>query len=232
MGRERDIESPELLVVGLGNPGEDYRLTRHNIGFDVLDRLAETLGIRFSRLTREEGFSGRVKARVAHGAMPFAGPGSTDGEPPKCRSFVLVKPWTYVNLSGAAVAALAGRYEIQPESIFVILDDLNLPLGRLRIRPGGGPGGHNGMKSILSCLGTEGFPRLRMGIGVPGVSSSEMADFVLDRFHPGEEELLKPLIRVSVDATRCWLEGESIEPLMSRFNSFDAARIQRDDTGT
>ena len=147
------------MIVGLGNPGSEYDGTRHNVGFEVLDRLSKSLDMTFLRLKREKGLSGRVKARIAKIPLPRVGE-SEDGTADQSYC-LLVKPMTYMNLSGVAVAALARHHEIPAQSIFVIYDDLNLPLGRIRIRSGGSPAGHNGIKSLIACLGTEGFPRLR-----------------------------------------------------------------------
>lgn len=143
-------------------------------------------------------------------------------------AFLLVKPYTYMNSSGVVVAALLRQYEIAVESLFVVYDDLNLPLGRLRIRPGGGPGGHNGIRSLLSCLGTEGFPRLRIGIGVAGADNAAMADpdFVLSRYCASEGELLAPVIARAVQACKAWLDGATIEELMAAENGFDARQAE------
>ncbi len=126
-----------------------------------------------------------------------------------------------MNESGVAVAAYARHLRIAPESIFVILDDLNLPLGRIRIRPGGSPGGHNGLKSLRSCLGTEGFPRLRMGIAVSDLASSDMADpdFVLGGLSIEERTLLDPAIDRAVRACREWLMDRPLDVLMSEYNA-------------
>ncbi|PIE23437.1 MAG: hypothetical protein CSA62_07415 [Planctomycetota bacterium] len=229
----------ECMLVGLGNPGEEYRDSRHNVGFDVVDALAESLDLRFARVRKFDpflgaGFSGKVKAQLAQGRLPMllppnpvlgaeaAGKGETGDDVPKLRlrSFLLVKPWTYMNMSGVAVAALARYCRIPPASIFVVYDDLNLPLGRMRIRSEGSPGGHNGMKSLVSCLGTEGFPRLRMGIGAEGLPNSAMVDpdFVLGRFEDDERPLLQRIHAASVDACRSWLSGTALDVLMNRYN--------------
>ncbi len=208
MGETEPLLPPARLVVGLGNPGPEYEGTRHNLGFEVLDRLAGRLDLSFRRLSRGDGFSGRVKARIARGR-------TGRGDP-----FLLVKPWAYMNLSGVAVAALARRYELAPGSIFVIYDDLNLPLGRIRIRPGGGPGGHNGMRSLSSCLGSEGFPRCRIGIGRPDLPLSEMADpdFVLGPLEKEERRVLAGALEAAVEAASSWLDGSDPDSLMNRFN--------------
>src|SRR5678816_1218673 len=145
------------IVLGIGNPGPEYEATRHNVGFLVLDLLAQRGGGVFTRLERhaDDGsklFGGKVKAQVCEGRR-------------KGRSFLLVKPQTYVNLSGDVAGPLLRAAGRQPDSLFVIVDDLNLPLGRMRIRPSGSAGGHNGLDSIQRALGTEAYPRLRPGIG-------------------------------------------------------------------
>lgn len=226
------------MIVGLGNPGLDYEGTRHNVGFVVLDRLAEQLGTPLSRLKREKGLSGRVKARIARVPLPLAEPraegktaesktaDSKTAESVESESYcLLVKPMTYMNLSGVAIAALARHHGVPAPSIFVIYDDLNLPLGRMRIRSGGSPGGHNGMKSLIACLGTEGFPRLRMGIGAEGMQTSDMVDpdFVLSKFEPAEEVLLERVYETAGEAALEWLRGRDTETLMGRFNGFRAS---------
>jgi PTH1 family peptidyl-tRNA hydrolase len=203
------------VVLGIGNPGPEYDGTRHNAGFMVLDRVAERLGLRFERLQREsqdgvKRFGGKVKARVAEGVLPVAGV----DEP-----FLLVEPLTYVNLSGDVAGPLLRAFALPPESLFVIVDDLNLPLGRIRIRPSGSSGGHNGLKSIEQALGTQEYPRLRLGIGGPGDGASQreaVVDHVLTRFLPKEREVLGPVLELSADAVVAWLSGSSIASLMER----------------
>ncbi len=215
------------MLVGLGNPGEEYEATRHNVGFVVLDRLAQNLGFSLSRLKREKGLSGRVKARTARLPLPLVDDAASgDDDEAESESFCLfVKPMTYMNLSGVAVAALARHHEIPAESIFVIYDDLNLPLGRMRIRSGGSPAGHNGMKSLIACLGTEGFPRLRMGIGAEGMQTADMVDpdFVLSKFDPTEVVLIERIYEAACEAALEWLRGRDTETLMGRFNGFRAS---------
>lgn len=203
---------PRRLVVGLGNPGQEYAGTRHNVGFEILDRLVQDCGLRFRRQERVRGL-GPVKARVAD----FVQPGEDGTE----ERTLFVKPWTYMNLSGEAVAAYARFFGLAPEAIFVIYDDLHLPLGRIRIRPGGSPGGHNGIKSLIACLGSEGFPRLRTGIAVTDLDASMMADpdFVLGRFGEEERELLEPTIERCCRATREWMQGRPLQELMSQHNA-------------
>ena len=225
MARATDPAEPaetRRLIVGLGNPGEEYAGSRHNVGFEVLDRLAAQGGVRFERQRRVRGL-GPVKARVAR----------LDA------ATLLVKPWTYMNLSGHAVAGYARFFGLAPEAIFVIYDDLNLPLGRMRIRAGGSPGGHNGIKSLAASLGSEGFPRLRIGIAVPDTEIADMADpdFVLGVFSAEERELLDPVCEAACNATSAWIRDEPLEVLMSEFNGmrFDSpsgsdAPDQRDPT--
>jgi len=199
------------LALGIGNPGAEYANTRHNAGFLVLDRVAQGLGLSFSRLNREAAdggklFSGKVKALVAEGGSPA-------GEP-----FLLVKPSTYVNCSGDVAVALLRFATLAPSSLFVIVDDLNLPLGRIRVRPSGSSGGHNGLRSIEQALGSQEYPRLRLGIGAPG---STRVDHVLDVFSVQEREVLDPALDRAAEAVRMWLAGAPIEPLMDRYNGLE-----------
>lgn len=204
------------VVLGIGNPGDEYADTRHNAGFMVVERLAERAGLRLRRLERRSPdgsrrFGGKVKAKIAEGSTP---------EP-----YLLVEPLTYVNLSGDVAGPLLRAAGLSPESLFVVVDDLNLPLGRLRIRPSGSSGGHNGLESIATALGSDGYPRLRLGIG-PGTNEEagamHHAEFVLDRFLPGERQVLQLVIERAADAVEEWLAGASIEDLMGRHNGFRA----------
>ena len=185
---------PLRLVVGLGNPGPKYTNTRHNVGFLVVEKLAETEGEAFEH-------SKRWLADVAR-----FGQGS-----------YLVKPQTYMNLSGEAVAKIAHFYRIEPEEILVIYDDIALPLGRLRIRGKGSAGGHNGMRSIIQHLGTEHFPRLRVGIGnneLPG----GMIDHVLGKFLNSERSELEKAVDRAVLAT-CHIRDRGLQDAMAVFNA-------------
>jgi PTH1 family peptidyl-tRNA hydrolase len=221
------------IVLGIGNPGPDYEATRHNVGFMVLDRLAQRLGLSFSRLERraDDGsrvFSGKVKAQVSEGRR-------------KGRSFLLVKPLTFVNLSGEVAMPLLRQAGREPDSLFVIVDDLNLPLGRIRVRPSGSAGGHNGLKSIQQMLGTDAFPRLRLGIGpvsagAPGVPASagsrgaeglrpaHWPDFVLSPFLPEEREVLGRVLDRAVECADQWLDGADFEKLTGTYNSDSGVR--------
>jgi PTH1 family peptidyl-tRNA hydrolase len=214
------------VVLGIGNPGPEYDGTRHNAGFLALDRFAERVGVEFRRLERRapDGrklFGGRVKAHVALWG------GDGDQGP-----VLLVKPLTYVNLSGDVAGPLCRLHDLAPESLFVVVDDLNLPLGRIRVRPSGSSGGHNGLKSIESSLCSDGYPRLRLGIGRPidldqGVSASsgseDPVDYVLARFQPDEREVLRSVVERCADALREWCGGASIETLMGRHNGWSVA---------
>ncbi|MGB9660444.1 MAG: aminoacyl-tRNA hydrolase [Moorellaceae bacterium] len=184
------------MVVGLGNPGPRYETTRHNAGFMALDILADSLGI---RLTRE-------KLRALMGS------GQVGGE-----RVLLVKPLTFMNLSGQAVAPLARWYGIGPQDIIVLLDDLDLEPGRLRIRPRGGSGGHKGLASVIQSLGTEAVPRVRIGIGRPP-SGKDPVDYVLEPFTEEEWPLVSTVLLRAAEAVRLWLETGKIEEVMNRFN--------------
>ncbi len=191
-----DSTTPALLVVGLGNPGAEYSAHRHNIGFRVVDTLARAHGLTFSR---QKG----AKARVALGQI---------GK----RRVLLAKPETYMNMSGRAVSRLRRPFDIAPERILVVYDDLDLPLGRLRLRPEGGSGGHKGMHSIIHSLGTQGFPRLRIGIGRPP-GRLDPADFVLRPFSRDEESSLEEVLEAASAAIECWIV-DGITVAMDRFN--------------
>lgn len=216
------------IVLGIGNPGPEYDKTRHNVGFMVLDLLAERLGLAFARLDRHaddgsRSFSGKVKARVCEGRR-------------KGRSFLLCKPQTYVNLSGEVAAPLLRHAGRAPDSLFVIVDDLNLPLGRMRIRPSGSAGGHNGLKSVQQSLGSDAFPRLRLGIGQPagdsegdppagkhggseGLRSANWPDYVLAPFLPEEREVLGRVLGRAAECITAWLDGQDLQTLMGTYNS-------------
>lgn len=213
------------IVLGIGNPGPEYDGTRHNVGFMVLDLLAQRLGLTFGRLERhaDDGsrvFGGKVKAQVCEGRR-------------KGRSFLLTKPQTYVNLSGDVAGPLLRAAGRPPDSLFVIVDDLNLPLGRMRIRPSGSAGGHNGLKSVQQCLGTDGYPRLRLGIGpvAPqggdqsgGIRPARWPDYVLAPFLPEEREVLGRVLVRAADCTQEWLDGADLQNLMGTYNSDSGSR--------
>jgi PTH1 family peptidyl-tRNA hydrolase len=184
------------LLVGLGNPGREYRNNRHNVGFMVLDRLVARQ--QWPGFTRRQG-----KALVTTG--PLAG-----------TPIVLAKPQTFMNLSGQAVASLVRFYGLALEQLLVILDDIDLPLGTLRMRPEGGSGGQGGLKSIITSLGSETFPRLRVGIGRPP-GTRAAAGYVLRDFQPDERELMDLALDRAVDAAECFIR-EGLLTAMNRFN--------------
>jgi peptidyl-tRNA hydrolase, PTH1 family len=189
------------LVVGLGNPGPEYEWTRHNVGFHVVELLAAEEKAIFEparRLPGNDGSTGFTFARSKRFDALYA------------------KPLTYMNLSGSAVAALARTLQLEPGSILVVYDDLDLPLGRLRIRPFGGSGTHNGMRSIVASLGTDRFPRLRVGIGA---ARTDAARHVLERFSDAEMPDAEISVAEAADAIRAWLGGEDLEGVMTRFHS-------------
>jgi PTH1 family peptidyl-tRNA hydrolase len=211
------------IVLGIGNPGPEYEGTRHNAGFVVLDHLAQRLGLAFHRLERraDDGshrFSGKVKARVCEGRL-------------RGRSFLLVQPLTFVNLSGDVAAPLLQHAGRTPDALFVVVDDLNLPLGRMRVRPSGSAGGHNGLESIQARLGSDAFPRLRLGIGPlaadgsrsEGTRSADWPDFVLAPFLPEEREVLGRVVARASDCAHAWLCGTDLETLMGTYNGINEA---------
>ena len=183
------------IVVGLGNPGRRYHGTRHNIGFAVADEVA-----RRGQAVFESGRGDTLTARIGRGPA----------------SVLVVKPLTMMNLSGDAVAAVAGFYKVDAAAILVAADDVNLPLGRLRLRARGTAGGHNGLKSIIGCLGTEQFPRVRVGVG-RGDPRRDLADHVLAMFDDDERDEVDRAIARAADAVETFL-AEGIEAAMNRYN--------------
>lgn len=183
------------IIVGLGNPGSRYELTRHNAGFMVVDRLAEMLGVRVNHK--------RAQALTGEGAI-----GQT--------RVLLVKPQTYMNLSGLAVRSLMDWYKLSPAEVIVVYDDLDLPPGRLRVRARGGAAGHKGMTSVIQQLGTEEIPRVRIGIGRPG-PHLEVMDYVLASIPPEELLLLRSAIDRAAGAVICFVE-DGIEKSMNQYN--------------
>lgn len=199
------------MIVGLGNPGPQYAGNRHNIGFQVVDLFAQRHHIEMPRM--------QFKARMGDGWVshrPSFDPDNPFGSLPLRQKTLLVKPLTYMNNSGQAVASLASYYDIDPASILVIHDDLDLEPGKIRLRPGGGSGGQNGIKSIIRLLGTQDFPRLRVGIGRPP-GRMNPADYVLQNFSKDEEEIFGPLRATAADAVESWL-FDGINTAMNRYN--------------
>jgi PTH1 family peptidyl-tRNA hydrolase len=189
------------LIVGLGNPGKTYAHNRHNVGFRCLNYFARLHSIRFDHR--------QCRARV--------GLAEVRGE-----KLLLAKPRAFMNLSGDPVACLVHKHGISLSDLLVIYDDLDLPLGKIRLRQGGGSGGHKGMNSIISALGSEAFPRIRVGIGRPQteeqpISEDAIVNYVLSDFSPQEEAIIKPVIVKVAEAIDCFLT-EGIEAAMSKFN--------------
>lgn len=177
------------LVVGLGNPGKEYAGHRHNVGFRVVDLLASRVGARFGR-------SKRAHAEVAEGRLGFGGP-----------KLVLVKPLTYMNLSGAAVASLGQFFKVPLERVLAVHDELDVPFGEVRVKRGGGEGGHNGLRSMSKSLGSKDYARVRFGIGRPP-GRQDPADFVLSDFGSVERKELDFLVDRAADVVEAVvLEG-------------------------
>jgi PTH1 family peptidyl-tRNA hydrolase len=193
------LNAPEAvatyLIVGLGNPGQEYRNNRHNVGFMVIDRLGQEWGLRLSKL--------QCKALI--------GMGSVLGH-----RVILAKPQTYMNLSGQAVSGLVRFYKLPLENLLVIHDDLDLPLGTIRVRPSGGSAGQKGLNSIIQQLGTKDFPRLRIGIGRPPGRMSP-ADYVLHDFSAEEQETLALVQERAVEAVQSFIHL-GLEQTMNRYN--------------
>ena len=181
------------LVIGLGNPGRQYAGTRHNVGFDVLDLLAGR-----HRLEWESAPADALMARW------------------RAASALLAKPLTFMNLSGHAIGELLRFYKVEAPDLFVIVDEANLELGRLRARPSGSAGGHNGLKSVISALGTEEFARLRVGVG-RGDARRDLADHVLAKFDPDERIAVAEAVGRAADAAELFVT-EGMTPVMNRFN--------------
>ena len=182
------------VVVGLGNPGKRYVGTRHNVGFEVLDALAQTEPRKW-----RTGFDALTLEHAIDGVR-----------------LLLLKPQTYMNLSGRCVRGVVDYYRLPLTDLLVVCDDINLPLGRLRIRPRGSSGGHKGLRDIESHLRTTEYARLRVGVGSPG--DRDAVDFVLDRFSPEEVPVVRRAVQRAVDAVSTWAR-DGIEPCMNRFNA-------------
>jgi PTH1 family peptidyl-tRNA hydrolase len=191
------------LIVGLGNPGPKYHRTRHNIGFDALDFLARRWQIPMSENRRFHGHFGSGRVRSSPETLYF------------------LKPSTYMNRSGQAIRAVLDWYKLPPESVFVIYDEMDLPVGRLRLRLSGSAGGHNGMKSAIAHLGTQNFPRLRLGIGkpkTPGEAEGETISHVLGTFSPSERRVMDEVLQLAGEAVELALK-DGVEKAMSLYNS-------------
>ncbi|HHW15364.1 MAG TPA: aminoacyl-tRNA hydrolase [Firmicutes bacterium] len=194
------------LVVGLGNPGPEYANTRHNAGFLVVDRLSRKMGVQVTQKLRQ--------ALVGEGRL--AG-----------QRVALAKPQTYMNLSGEAVAGLVQWYKLSPAEVIVVYDDKDLPPGRIRVRPGGGPAGHRGMISVLQALGTDEVARVRVGIGreAPGEADERGIGYVLSPFSAEEQPLVEAALDRAAEAVETIL-SEGVEAAMQRFNGNPPASSQ------
>lgn len=182
------------IIVGLGNPGRQYNYTRHNVGFDVVDYLGRKHDIKVTK----------VKHKSAIGEGIIAG-----------EKVILVKPQTYMNLSGEAVMSLMNYYDIDLENLIVIYDDIDTAIGKLRIRIKGSGGSHNGMKNIIYHLQTVDFPRVRIGIGKP--ERQPLRDYVLQRFSRDEVDVIAPVIKDAGDAIELWIK-EGVQTAMNKYN--------------
>ena len=185
----------EWLVVGLGNPGQKYANTRHNMGFLTVDLLAEEAGVQLNK----------VKFKSAYNILRFAGA--------RC---LVMKPQTYMNLSGEAVREAAQFYKIPPERVLVIYDDVSLPVGKLRVRPSGSAGGHNGTKNIIAHLGTQDFPRVKIGTGAPG-EGGDMIDWVIGVPSQADRKILLETFHRAIEAAACIIE-HGCQKAMNDFN--------------
>ena len=184
------------LVVGLGNRGGQYEHTRHNVGFDVIDQIADHLDIPVQRL----------KFKALTNTASLGG-----------QTVLLMKPVTYMNLSGEAVRQAVDFYKIPPDHVLVVSDDTALPVGRLRIRVKGSAGGHNGLKNIIQHLGTDQFPRLRVGVGEKPHPDYDMADWVLGKFVGEDKKAIDAAVKRAADAIECIL-AQGIDRGMGKFN--------------
>ena len=184
------------LLVGLGNPGNQYAATRHNMGFMALDRLADREGFRFNKL-RFRAWTGQWKV----------------GD----RQVLVMKPQTYMNLSGESVGEAARFYKVPADHVLVISDDVSLPVGRLRIRKSGSAGGHNGLKNIIQHLGTDAFPRIKVGVGMPDHPDHEMIDWVIGKPQGEEAKTLRAALDRAADVALSVID-EGPDRAMNRFN--------------
>ena len=186
----------EWLLVGLGNPGDKYEGTRHNVGFAAIDQLAEELNVPVQKL----------KHRALTQSVELGG-----------ARVLLMKPITYMNLSGEAVGEAARFYKVPADHVLVISDDVSLPVGKLRVRRGGSAGGHNGLKSIIQHLGTDQFPRVKIGVGQKPHPDYDMADWVLGHFQGEDKKAIDAAVKRAADAVECLLK-EGPDRAMNKFN--------------
>lgn len=185
-----------LAIVGLGNPGEKYEHTRHNVGYDVISIIAAKLDTPIKKLK----FQGTIGETIYKG-----------------QKLVLIKPQTYMNLSGLTVQEAMSWYKLEPKDVLLLVDDIDLPFGQVRVRAKGGPGTHNGLRHIVQCTGAGDFPRVRVGMGAPP-PEWDLADWVLSKFQTEEERKIAfDAYMTAADAALCWAE-HGIDAAMNRFN--------------
>lgn len=187
--------SASWLVVCLGNPGSEYRDTRHNVGFMVADQCEKKFGVRISR----------IKFRA------LTGSGTVGNE-----KVIFLKPQTYMNLSGDSVIQAVQFYKIPPEHVLVISDDVSLPVGKIRIRRSGSAGGHNGLKSIIQNLGSDQFPRIKVGVGIPP-EHYDMKDWVLGKFHGEDAKVMAETVERAAEAVECYIVSGP-DKAMNKYN--------------
>jgi PTH1 family peptidyl-tRNA hydrolase len=195
--QEKSLVIPQLIV-GLGNPEPKYDQTRHNIGFEAVDALSRSWQISLSENRKFQALFG-------------------EGRSPKGEKIRLIKPLTYMNLSGQAIRAVIDWYKLPPESVLVIYDDMDLPVGRLRMRLSGSAGGHNGMKSAIAHLGTDNFPRLRIGIGRASSEKSSVSH-VLGKFSADENQIISEVLKIVADAVEISIK-QGVEKAMNLYNN-------------
>lgn len=185
------------IIAGLGNPGKQYDMTRHNIGFHTIDYMADKLNVKVKKL----------KFKALYGECEIAG-----------EKTLLIKPQTYMNLSGESIAGFAQFYKINPSNIIIINDDISLETGRIRVRPKGSAGGHNGLKSIIYMLESDEFPRVKMGVGAPKNENYDLADFVLGHFTKEEIPIMEKAIMKASDAAEEIIRA-GVASAMNKYNS-------------
>ena len=205
------------LIVGLGNPGREYAGTRHNVGFDALDAFAYRTGLVGSPADFDRVARTKFDGLAVDGSVSVPAGGS--------EKVLLLKPTTYMNLSGRSVQAAMAFYQLGPADVMIVLDDVALPCGKLRIRPGGSSGGHNGLKDIARALGTEQYPRLRIGVDPPPPRVPQR-DWVLGRFSEDQRAGVNAALDRAADALLAWI-GQGIEPAMNRFNADDEKKGEK-----
>ena len=191
-------KSESWLIVGLGNPGKEYEGTRHNCGFRAIDTLAEALGCKIDK----------GKFQGLYGQTVYKG-----------KKLYLLKPQTYMNLSGRSVLQLSAYFNIPPARIIVLFDDISLEPGRLRVRGDGSAGGHNGIKSLIQELCSQDFPRVKIGVGAKPHPEQDLADWVLSRFTAAEQKAVDAALKPAADAALCIIE-QGVPQAANRFNGF------------